>query len=92
MFERDKFTCVWCGQIGGSLNADHIKPFFDYPELRLDISNGRTLCVPCHRLTDTFMSKALRGKRFQKPKMAFAGALAAEVSSVDQVIKLLENA
>lgn len=51
VFERDGYTCVWCGKVGGDLNADHIKPFAHYPELRLAIDNGRTLCVSCHRTT-----------------------------------------
>lgn len=54
VFERDNFTCVICFQIGGKLNADHIKRFADFPELRLDVSNGRTLCEKCHRMTDTY--------------------------------------
>lgn len=62
VFERDDFTCVECGVRGGVLNADHIKPFALYPELRLEVSNGRTLCVNCHLKTDTWG----RGQMFRK--------------------------
>ena len=48
VFERDNYTCAICFQVGGYLHADHIKSFKDYPELRLDVSNGRTLCIECH--------------------------------------------
>lgn len=46
---RDDFTCTFCKVRGIKLHVDHIKRFADYPELRLVLENGRTLCVPCHR-------------------------------------------
>jgi 5-methylcytosine-specific restriction endonuclease McrA len=50
---RDGRKCVLCGATG-RLDADHIKPFAQFPDLRFEISNGRALCVPCHRKTDTY--------------------------------------
>lgn len=64
VFERDDFTCQWCGVRGGALEADHIKPFALHPELRFILGNGRPLCVPCHRLTGTFG----RGAIFRVPR------------------------
>lgn len=59
VFRRDGFRCVLCGVKSGNgstviLNADHIKPFSSYPELRFDLNNGRTLCVPCHKSTPSY--------------------------------------
>ena len=62
VFRRDEYTCVFCGVKSGKgravvLNADHIKPFAYFPELRFAIDNGRTLCLACHMLTPTYKSK-----------------------------------
>jgi hypothetical protein len=54
VFERDKYTCQECDQVGGKLHADHIKPWAKYPDLRYIVSNGRTLCYKCHTKTDTY--------------------------------------
>lgn len=47
VFKRDDYTCQICGQIGGELRANHIKRFVDYPELRLELDNGITICRSC---------------------------------------------
>ena len=57
VFKRDNFHCIWCGS-KKDIQADHIKPFAYFPELRFAIDNGRTLCKECHKTTDTFASRA----------------------------------
>jgi hypothetical protein len=68
IFERDNYTCQDCGMKGGTLNADHIKSFaviLDEYNIKTtqdaivceelwNINNGRTLCVLCHRKTNTW--------------------------------------
>lgn len=71
-FKRDNFICQFCKQRGGRLNVDHTKPFsvvlkenkitsieeaYSCNEL-WNLDNGRTLCISCHRKTDTFGFKA----------------------------------
>jgi 5-methylcytosine-specific restriction endonuclease McrA len=67
VFMQDNWACCSCGA-KGSMNVDHIKPFsFIMRENNIqsreeakncdelwDIENGRTLCVPCHRETETY--------------------------------------
>lgn len=75
-FARDQYTCQHCNIKGTQLQVDHIKPFcfiitkYNIKSLEeakkclklWDINNGRTLCVKCHKLTDTFTRKALKYK------------------------------
>lgn len=71
VFKRDAYVCVLCGDHSSEINADHIKRFCDIIEENKietteqalnceelwDIKNGRTLCVSCHKKTDTYGNK-----------------------------------
>lgn len=61
VLERDNYICINCGS-KENLQVDHIKPFSLFPELRLDTTNGRTLCVLCHKKTPTWGGKATSSK------------------------------
>jgi len=74
IFERDNFTCRFCKIEGGRIQADHYPKSFakvlrenkiktleeaiNCGEL-WDINNGRTLCLDCHKKTDTYLNKYL---------------------------------
>lgn len=71
VFTRDNYTCQTCDKRGVRLQADHIKRFIDIIreyniksseeavtcEELWNINNGRTLCIECHRKTETFGNK-----------------------------------
>lgn len=63
VLERDKYSCVLCGVKDVLLNVDHKKPIAGFPELIYEVDNGRTLCVPCHKLTDSYGGK---GRKYKK--------------------------
>ncbi len=65
VFVRDNFKCIWCGS-KKQIESDHIKPFAYYPELRLSVDNGRTLCHLCHTTTDSYANKAKQN--YGKPR------------------------
>jgi len=62
VFERDNFTCQECGEREGKLTAHHINAFSDYPDFRMEISNGKTLCWKCHG--NLHRGKPRPGKRY----------------------------
>ena len=49
IFARDNWVCQKCKKQGVKLHSHHIKNFIDFPELRLAIDNGITLCKECHQ-------------------------------------------
>lgn len=59
VFKRDDYACVDCGY-RGFITAHHIKSFAYYPELRYELSNGKTLCEECHKKTDNYKGRAKR--------------------------------
>ncbi len=72
VFERDDYTCQTCGARGVPIHADHIEAFSILLKKHgvssvqsalicadlWDVSNGRTLCVPCHKKTPNYAGKA----------------------------------
>ena len=66
--ERDCWACQICKKHGGKIDVDHIIPLYKLImqyniktiedarncEALWDINNGRVLCNPCHKLTNTY--------------------------------------
>jgi len=50
VLKRDNYTCQKCGQIGGKIHVHHVNQFAKFPELRMKLKNGVTLCEKCHKL------------------------------------------
>src|SRR3990167_1509348 len=51
VYERDKYTCQDCGKSGVYIEPHHIIPKRINKERMFDVTNGITLCRPCHILT-----------------------------------------
>ncbi|MBI5054614.1 MAG: HNH endonuclease [Chloroflexi bacterium] len=53
VYERDDYRCRWCGAKPKDrrLQAHHIWTRNKYPARMVDVSNGITLCEPCHYKT-----------------------------------------
>jgi hypothetical protein len=60
ILKRDNYTCQLCQVQGGWLQVDHIKSWAEYPDLRFDENNCRTLCMGCHYFI-TFKRKLPEG-------------------------------
>jgi len=62
VFMRDDYTCKICGKRGVYIQADHIIPFALDKNKRLDVNNGRTLCLDCHKTTESYMNNKILQK------------------------------
>lgn len=54
VFLRDNYTCQICGSVNKRLHAHHILPKCSFPERMFDLDNGKTLCVDCHKTTNSY--------------------------------------
>lgn len=76
VYERDDFTCQYCGERGGQLEAHHLKRFAqiikendiktiidarDCSEM-WNTENGITLCINCHGILDPHRNSRLKKK------------------------------
>lgn len=75
VYQRNGYKCIWCGADKKYLNADHIKQYaliikennistYEQAvkcEELWQVNNGRTLCIDCHKETDTYLNK---GKKY----------------------------
>lgn len=71
VYTRDNYTCQFCLARNGNgvrvvLHADHIKPYAAFPELRYDVSNGRTLCRKCHFTTFKSTQSLIKQKQHER--------------------------
>jgi hypothetical protein len=58
VLRRDNHTCVKCGS-KNNLFAHHVCEWSDFPELRIDVDNGETLCGVCHHKEHKGMAREL---------------------------------
>jgi len=60
IFERDNWTCQFCGKSNCYLEAHHIRSWINFPKLRYKLNNGLTLCKECHKLTNNYKGRAIK--------------------------------
>lgn len=63
VLKRDNYKCRMCACENIPLQVDHRRPLKLFPEMRLNLNNGRTLCKDCHiqktRMDMKFINKKL---------------------------------
>ena len=65
VYARDNWKCQKCDK-KKDIVAHHKKSFKDYPKLRFNVSNGKTLCRSCHKKVHEEIGKQTRWKKKKK--------------------------
>lgn len=75
VFERDGYKCQIC-ESNKNIEANHIKKFSTHKKLRLESTNGITLCKNCHnaiagkeKSLEQFFIKIVSGKQISKNRL-----------------------
>lgn len=50
VFKRDNYKCIYCNKNSNTLEAHHIEPYASNQKLRIEVSNGVTLCKKHHAM------------------------------------------
>lgn len=97
---RDGKHCFFCGETEGQFHVDHIKPFVDNPDLRFEPSNGRMVCVECHRKTPTYgtppkqrsiANKKLKRRIIELSYKHHVSHLGSNLTAVDIILKIFKT-
>lgn len=92
VYGRDNYTCQLCGARGVYLNAHHVLPCRDYPDLIYSVDNGVTLCESCHRKTfnreDKFRFLRKDGELLENPERIISSQA---VVGISQKVQRLEG-
>ena len=65
VYERDDYTCQACGNMGGLLHPHHLKPKSLFPEFIFVLENGQTLCISCHKKTDSYANPHMKRESWE---------------------------
>jgi 5-methylcytosine-specific restriction protein A len=49
--------CLAAGRVTPATDVHHVKPLRTHPHLRLDPSNLRALCAPCHNAINDYAQR-----------------------------------
>lgn len=84
--ERDG-RCLDCGSVN-FLHAHHVLPKCTHPDLKLELSNGRTLCYACHK-REHERNRPVRPFREQGAIKPRRKTLELKIAALEEQVKVL---